>query len=253
MRLLCGALVAVVVVIAAPAAQVPGDMLADQRLSVHTLVREDIFAGFKSDNMARFERGERNIELLLTQRPDQRGNLLAWKAAATLYRAVLAHEARQSESFARLYAEALAGFAEAARTTSGNGGVSAISGGTLVTFADRLPEHQRAAAWQLAYDNYSELWQQQGAEIEKLPVHHKGEVLSGLTQSAQRLGRTDEAAGHLERMLIVLAGTPYEPLAKQWKADPAIAATTNLTCRNCHTAGRLESRIAELNAKAPGN
>ena len=252
MRLLTGMLVALVV-IAAPTAQSPGDVLADRRLSVHTLVREDIFAGFRSDNMARLERGERHIELLLAQRPEQRGNLLAWKAGATTYRAVLAHEAGQAEAFARLYADALAGFAEAARTTSGNGGVPAITGGTLVGFADRLPEPQRAAAWALAYDNYSRLWQEQGADIEKLPVHFKGEVLSGLTQSAQRLGRTDEAARHLDRMLVVLAGTPYEPLAKQWKADPAIAATTNLTCRNCHTAGRLENRIAELHAKAPGD
>lgn len=53
-------------------------------------------------------------------------------------------------------------------------------------------------------------------------------------------------------MLVVLAGTPYESLAKQWKADPALAETTNLTCRNCHTPGRLENRVAALNAKAPG-
>jgi hypothetical protein len=252
MRLLSGVLVALVV-IAAPAAQSPGDVLADTRLSVHTLVREDIFAGFRSDNLPRLERAERNIEILLIQRPEQRGNLLAWKSGATVYRAVLAHEAGQPEAFARLYAEALAGFAEAARATSGNGGVAAITGGTLAVFADRLPESHRAAAWALAYQNYSRLWQEQGADIEKLPVHHKGEILSGLTQSAQRLGRTDEAARHLDRMLIVLAGTPYEPLAKQWKADPTIAATTNLTCRNCHTAGRLENRIAALNTKAPGN
>ena len=252
MRLPCGVLVALVVV-AAPAAQSPSDLLADTRLSVHTLVREDIFAGFKSDNMARFERGERNIDLLLTQRPEQRGNLLAWKAGAKVYRAVLAHEARQPEAFARLYAEALAGFAEAGKTTSGNGGVAAITGGTLVGFADRLPEPQRAAAWKLAYDCYSTIWQEQGADIEKLPVHHKGEVLAGLTQSSQRLGRTDETARYLDKMLTVLAGTPYEPLAQQWKADPAVAATTNLTCRNCHTAGRLENRVAALNAKAPAN
>ena len=252
MRLLAGVLVALVV-IAAPAAQSPADVLADTRLSVHTLVREDVFAGFQKDDLTRLERAEHNIEILLEQRPDQRGNLLAWKAGAAVDRAVLAHEAGKPEAFARLYAEALAGFAEAARTTSGNGGVAAITGGTMTVFADRLPEPQRAAAWVLAYDNYSKLWQEQGAQIEKLPVHHKGEVLSGLTQSAQRVGRTDEAARYLDKMLIVLAGTPYEPLAKQWKADPAIAATTNLTCRACHTAGRLENRIAELKAKAPGN
>jgi hypothetical protein len=252
MRLPTGILIALIV-IATPAAQPSDQALSDTRLSVHTLVREDIFAGYRSDNLPRLERAERHIEILLAQRPQERGNLLAWKAGAAVYRAVLAHEAGQPDTFARLYGDALAGFAEAARATSGNGGVSAITGGTLAVFADRLPDPQRAAAWALAYDNYTRLWNEQGADIEKLPVHHRGEILSGLTQSAQRTGRTDDAARFLDRMLIVLAGTPYEPLAKQWKADPAVAATTNLTCRNCHTPGRLDNRIEALNKKGVGD
>ena len=44
----------------------------------------------------------------------------------------------------------------------------------------------------------------------------------------------------------VLANTPYEEMAKQWKADPASAATTSLTCKNCHNPGRLANRIAAL-------
>jgi hypothetical protein len=252
MRLYLGVLVAFLV-LAAPAAQSPADVLSDTRLSVHTLVREDVFAGFRNDNLPRLERAERHIEILLQQRPEERANLLAWKAGATVYRAVLAHEAGQPDTFARLYADALAGFAEAAKATSGNGGVAAITGGTLAVFADRLPDAHRPAAWALAYDNYSQLWNEQGADIEKLPVHHKGEVLSGLTQSAQRTGRTEDAARHLDKMLVVLAGTPYEPLAKQWKADPTVAATTNLTCRNCHTAGRLENRITAIQTKGAGD
>jgi hypothetical protein len=82
--------------------------------------------------------------------------------------------------------------------------------------------------------------------IEKLPVHHKGEVLAGLTQSAQRTGRTEEVAQNLDKMLTVLAGTPYEAMAKQWKSDPASAATTNLTCKNCHNPGRLSNRLEAL-------
>ena len=97
-------------------------------------------------------------------------------------------------------------------------------------------------AWSLAYDNYSLLWKQQGAGIDKLPLHHKGEVLAGLTQSAQRTGHTEEAAQYLDKMLTVLADTQYEATAKQWKSDPASAATTNLTCKNCHNAGRLANR-----------
>jgi tetratricopeptide (TPR) repeat protein len=234
------------VVVAAAAAQTPEALLSETRLSVHTLLREDIFAGFRNDNMERLAKAERNLDVLLKERPDERANLLAWKAGVSTYRAVRAHEGGQAEEFGRRYAEALADFAEAAKLPSGNGGVSAITGGTLATFADRLPEKHRAAAWAQAYDSYSTLWKQQGATIEKMPVHFKGEVLAGLTQSAQRTGRRDEAAQYLDKMLTLLADTPYEPLAKQWKADPSLAATTNLTCKNCHAPGRLSNRLEAL-------
>jgi hypothetical protein len=246
MRPFTTALLGAVAVSVAVAAQSPETLLSDTRLTVHTLLREDIFAGFLNGNMERQERAERNIESLLKLRPDQRGNLLAWKAGAALYRAVRAHEAGRAEEFDRRYAEALAGFAAAAKTTAGNDGVAAITGGSLVVFADRLPEKQRPAAWSLAFDNYSKLWSEQGAMIDKLPLHHKGEVLSGLTQSAQRTGRTAETALYLDKMLTVLADTPYAALAKQWKSDPATAATTSLTCKNCHNPGRLTSMLEAL-------
>jgi len=92
-------LVVVLVTVAAVAAQSPQPPLADSRLTVHTLVREDIFAGWMSDDMGRLERGEKNIQLLLEQRPGQKGNLLSWKGGALLYRAVLANEATAPMSF----------------------------------------------------------------------------------------------------------------------------------------------------------
>jgi hypothetical protein len=245
MRPLQSALLAFVVVGAA-AAQAPDPPLSDTRLTVHALVREDIFAGFRENNLERLSKAEKNIEILLRERPDQRANLLAWKAGAATYRALRAHEAGQPEEFARRFADALEGFAAAAKLESGNDGVAAITGGTLATFADRLPAKQRAAAWSQAYDNYSILWKQQGRGIEKLPLHHKGEVLSGMAQSAQRTGRSEEAAQFVDKMLTMLADTQYEATARQWKADPASAATTNLTCKNCHNAGRLSNRIAAL-------
>lgn len=160
MSTLTRALLASMLVVVTPAAQAPDPLLSDTRLTVHTLLREDIFAGFRNGNM--------------------------------------------------------------------------------------VPAAHQAAAWTRAYDNYSLLWKQQGAGTEKLPVHLKGEVLSGLTQSAQRTGRQEEAAQYLDKMLTVLADTPYEAMAKQWKADPASAATTSLTCKNCHNPGRLSSRLEAL-------
>jgi hypothetical protein len=245
MRPLTGALLAFVF-LTLTAAQSPDEVLSNRKLSVHTLLREDVFAGFKSDNFDRLARAERHIEILLKDRPEERANLVAWKAGASVNRAVHALEAGQRDEYDRRYADALAGFAEAGKATSGNNGVAAITGGTLSVFADRLAEPHRAAAWALAYSSYSKLWQEQGADLEKMPVHHRGEVLSGLAQSAQRTGRQDEATLYVDKMLALLAGTPYEAMAKSWKADPAGAATTNLTCKTCHSQGRLENRLAAL-------
>ena len=239
-------LVLLLVVVGSAQAQSPEPPLADTRLTVHTLVREDIFAGFMANDMVRFARGERNVEQLLKDRPDQRGNLLAWRGSAAMHRAVLAHESGNQAEFVRLLEAARAAFAEAAKQTSGNEGAAAITGGTYVVFADRLPEPHRATAWADAYSNYSVLWQQQGSAIDKLPVHHRGEVLGGLVQSAQRTGRTEEMAQHLDRMLTLMKGTPYEATAQQWKDNPATAATTKVTCKACHNPGRLSPTLASL-------
>ena len=47
-------------------------------------------------------------------------------------------------------------------------------------------------------------------------------------------------------MLKLLANTPYERTARKWKEDPKSAATTNLTCKNCHAQGRLAARLRSL-------
>jgi hypothetical protein len=239
-------LVLLLIAIGSAEAQSPEPPLSDTRLAVHTLVREDIFAGFIGNDMVRFARGEKNVEQLLKDRPDQRGNLLAWRGGAAMLRAVLAHESGNNGEFLKYLQAARAAFAEAAKQTSGHEGVPAITGGSYVVFADRLPEPHRATAWADAYSNYSLLWQQQGSAIDKLPVHHRGEVLGGLVQSAQRTGRAEEMAQHLDRMLSLMKGTAYEVTAQQWKDNPASAATTKVTCKACHNPGRLSSTLASL-------
>ena len=83
--------------------------------------------------------------------------------------------------------------------------------------------------------------------VDRLPLHLKGELLSGLTQSAQRTGRTEETQQYLDKMLTLLQGTSYEPIAKKWKESPQAAANTSLACMSCHDAGRLNARLNALN------
>lgn len=236
----------VVALVTVAAAQSPQSPISDSRLTVHTLVREDIFAGFMADDMGRFERGEKNIQLLLEQRPGQKGNLLSWRGGALLYRAVRAHEGNRGDEFKRYYQQALDTFAEAGKTTSGNDGVAAVTGGSFAIFADRLPKDYRASAWSAAYDNYLTLYKLQAPIIDRLPVHLRGEVLGGLAQAAQRTGRKEETAQYVDKILAVLAGTPYEPVARKWKANPESAANTSITCMTCHDAGRLAVRLSDL-------
>jgi hypothetical protein len=96
----------------------------------------------------------------------------------------------------------------------------AITGGTQVTIADRLPPAERKAAWELGYTAYQHLWRMQEQMIDKLPLHHKGEVLSGLAQTADRTGRGQEAAAGVERIVTLLPDTPYATRARQWKTIP---------------------------------
>ncbi len=123
-------------IVVGAAAQAPEPPLSDSRLTVHTLLREDVFAGFLANDMGRFARAERNIEQLLQQRPAERGNLMAWKGSTALYRAVLAHEAGKADEFQRLLQAARDAFGDAAQPGSGNDGVAAITGGSLAVFAD---------------------------------------------------------------------------------------------------------------------
>ena len=235
--------------VASQATQSPEPPLDDKRLTIHTLVREDIFAGFLQNDLTRLARGEKNIELLLEKRPQSKAELLAWKAGATLYRAVRAFEEKRPDEFKQKYQQVLDTFDQAEKLQPGNGGVAAVQGGSLVLFADQLPKELRAAAWERAYSSFQILWKQQGAGIEKMPVHFKGEVLGGLAQSAIRTGRKEEANQYLDKILAVLPNTPYEPVAKRWKSDPKSAENSTIACMTCHDGGRLSARLTALNGK----
>jgi hypothetical protein len=235
--------------VTAVAAQSIESPLSDTRLTVHTLVREDVFAGLLADDVDRLARAEKNLEALLEKRPAAKHISLAWKGGAKMYRAVRAYEAKQQDEFKQYYQQAIDCFAEARKLNSADGGVAAVTGGTYVVLADRLPKEYRDAGWSQAYDNYQSLWKQQGAAVDKLPVHLRGELLAGVAQSAQRTGRKQEAAEYLDKILVYMRDTPYEAPAKRWKENPESAATSSISCKNCHESGRLAARIASFDKK----
>lgn len=212
-----------------------------ENLPVSTWVREDVFAGILVGDMERFEAGVKKLETYLADHRDS-GDALAWLAGTQLLRAVRAHEAGDRAAFQRHYDQAMATFARAAADK--NQAVFAITGGSFTVMADRLPPELREAAYQRAYDNYVALKAAQAPYFDKLPVHMRGEVLAGLAQAADRIGKPDESKHYLAQLVAALPGTPYESRAKKWMERPEMAKTTSLTCQTCHDAGRLQAVLS---------
>jgi hypothetical protein len=228
-------------------AQSPSGSTFDARIGSSSIVREDIFAGYLAHDHERQLRGEKNVEILLAERPKDRARLLAWKAWIALNRAVDAYESKRMSEFERDYQRSLELFSDAANLQPDDAGVLAITAAGLVTFSDRLPERVRRDAWNSAYNAYTNLWRVQEADFDNLALHSRGELLAGLAQAAQRSAHPSESAQALEQIITRMSGTTYAGMAKKWVDSPETAAKTNLTCRTCHEEGRLESRKAALN------
>lgn len=237
-------LILVVVAGVAAIAQPPQDLLTEKRLTVHTLLREDLFAGFMKNDMERFARGEKNLEALLKLRPENRAELLAWKGGSQVYRAVLDLEAGKPAAYDEKMKTAMSLFEEAKTLQPRNGGVMAPMGGSLVFFGDRVADKDKARAWELAYQSFSMLWKAQEATVSNFPLHIKGELLAGLAQSAQRTGRKQELSQYLDKIAETMPGSSYDKIAQRWKKNPGSAADSSMICLTCHEAGRLEARLA---------
>ena len=228
---------------------VAGDL--DPRLPVSTLVREDIFAGLMAGDMVRFERGAANVDRILNERPDQRGSALVWKAGATLFRSILARERGDHTAYKQFFRAANEYYAEGERTNPKDISVVAGTAGSLVILTDRLAPEDQPELWEKCYVNFRKIADLQKPMMDKLPLHLKGELLSGLAQSAQRTGRLEEATRYLEQLSVQLPGSPYEAVANKWRSDPAFADRSSLACKTCHDPGRLENRLKALEMGTP--
>lgn len=213
-----------------------------QPLSVHTQVREDIFAGYIGNDMERFEVGVKKLDEMLRENPEN-APALGWRGSVDLYRAVLAREAGKESEFRSLYARSQETMTRARALAPKDFGVVATTGATLILFADRLPAEEKLEAYKKGRALFKELGAAQQTVLDRLPLHLRGELLAGLAQSAERLGDWEDAKTYLTQIVNSLSDSPYERKAKKWLEDPASAKNSTLVCQTCHDAGRLENRL----------
>jgi hypothetical protein len=70
-------------------------------------------------------RGEKNLEILLTERPADKAGLTTWKGGIAFKRAIDGCETKHTDDFEREYRKALDLYAEAARLDLADAGVMA--------------------------------------------------------------------------------------------------------------------------------
>ncbi len=221
-------------------------LAAEQRLTLHWLVREDIFAGVLANDRVRLEKGAKTLDTVAAFY--QPVDVYAWRAGVETMRAIWAHEDGKPEDFRRHYALAITYF-DASRNAS-NAQTAAIpeifEGGIYVAVADRLPESLRRGAWERCYSAYQKLNAMEAGRVDRLPLHMKGEVIAGLAVATQRTGRTDELPAALEAVQTKLAGSVYASAAKKWLADPASATKVRMACLTCHEPNTLGPKLDSL-------
>lgn len=217
-------------------------------LTIDWLVREDIFAGLLDNDRARLEKGLQTLDTFAKAYPEE--NVMAWRYAAEATKAVWAYEAKDMVGFNRHYSAALT-YLNLVRNAAKKNAPEIpeiFEGATMAVLGDRLPEPMRKGAWERAYQAYAKLDQIQTGYLEKLPMHMKGESLSGLAASAYRTGREEEMTKTLERMQTMLAKTPYATVAKKWAEDPASRSKVKMVCISCHEPNRLGNRLEASHA-----
>ena len=213
------------------------------RLNVDWLVREDIFAGLLENDRVRLEKGLETLNAVSKSYSER--SVLAWRYSAEVMKAVWAYEAKDMVSFNRHYGVALTYLDQCRKLSTGDAAnlPEIFEGATMVVLADRLPEAMRKGAWERAYQAYAKLDELQVSYLDKLPMHMKGESLSGLAATAYRTGREAELTKTLERMQAGLAKTPYAAVAKKWAEDPSARSKVKMVCISCHEPNRLGNRV----------
>lgn len=220
--------------------------LPPKGITVSQWVREDIFAGILGGEMTTFEKGMAKAkELLAADAGDDQAR--SWLASGQIYLASRAYKAGNPDAGAAQFTEAMKN-AETSLMKKNPTAVRVLAA-TYVFVADRFPAAQRMALLTEGRELFTLIRRQEDSMLDKMPVHFKGEVLSGQAQAAMRLGLQEEATKYLNEIVAKLPDTPYAQTASKWLADAASASKSQLVCQSCHEPNRLENRLKAIAAK----
>jgi len=225
------------------------EFVKPDKLTLHTWVREDMFAGWIGNDTPTLERGVKKIDRFLADHPGDI-NALAWKYLASSYYMIRARAKGDDAAYAKHMAEAKDLRAKIFAGDFQDVGPYIIVGSGLINTACYAPEKERAAMFRDGRQLLAKVPELQGKLFDDLAPHMRGELWFELAFASDRLGDTEARDRTLQTIITHLAGTPYETRAREWQKPGKIAGEKQYNCISCHEPGRLAPTLARINGTA---
>lgn len=206
--------------------------LVAQSQKFSDLVREDFFAGMKGDRV-RFERAMQLCETTLAADP-QNAAAMVWHGAGTLIRAEQARYVKDFEQAAVLFQSGLNEMDRAVALAPDNPSVLLPQGATLLSVsAAPLPSDTALKLLQQGVQDYERVLSLQKSYFATLPLHARGELLSGLADGWHRLGDEKKAREYYQLVIRNCAGSSYAKQGEMW-LNNELPANRRPACQGCH-------------------
>jgi hypothetical protein len=216
-----------------------------EKLTIHTWVREDVFAGWIARDDASLARGAAKLERYLAANPGDE-NALAWRYMTEVYAMRKAQAAGDASAYDKAMATAAATRDAIWNGRSPKAGAHIIVGSTLVGGAFWAREADKQWMYRDGRDLLSRVPALQKDFFDTLPPHMRGELWSSIAFASDRLGDRAERDRVIALMRDKLAGSVYEKRAERWIKLPSLTNEVDNMCISCHEPGRLKPTAARL-------
>jgi hypothetical protein len=194
------------------------------------MVRNDFFAGFAGDAVA-LERAMAKAEATLASEP-KHAEAMVWHGAGLYLKAGKALRGNDSDTGMRLLAQGIAEMDRAVELAPDQVGVRVVRGSVLLASTRAMGANpMKQALLEKGVADYEHTLKVQTSYFDTLGVHPRGELLFGLAEGSDRLGRKAAAREYYERIGGELGGSAYARRAAEWLEKGTVSQTG---CIGCH-------------------
>ena len=224
------------------------DLTKPDKISIHTWVREDFFAGFMAYDSEAFERGIRKLDIFLADHPND-ANGLGWKYESYFYRLRKDREANADSSYAHHWAEAqeYKNRALTLRAPADVGPLLLVGGSQIWNAQYAASATQRESLFREGRELLRQVQQIQSPVWESIPPHMRGELWSLEGFASDQIGEREERNRVANEMVTKLKGSLYEVRGRRW-LNATNLGKADAMCISCHEPGRLQPTLARLSA-----